>query len=150
MFEFGEESCAICRVNLETDCKNWVTLKRQGLDTLLAYSQLRKDSELCDYLTSNPNVVNVHITCRKDYTNKRRFEQEQIGATRDVIPKKKLRSEVDPFDWKVHCVLCGKTGRDDKHPDRQNVSEVQTVNVDSSLRKICLERNDLWALDVLG
>lgn len=150
MSQYGENECVICRVHIDTDVKDWVTLSRQGLETLISYSQLRKDTELCNHLTSNPNIVSVHLICRKDYTNKRRLEQEQKSDCTLSCPKKKLRSEVEPFNWKVHCALCGETARDDKHPDRQNVSKVQTVNVDNSLWKICLERNDYWALDVLG
>ena len=100
-------------------------------------------------MSSNPAIVNVHLICRmKDYTNKLRLRPDQTGDRAFAHPKTKLRSEVELFHWKTHCVLCGKIGRDIKHPDRQNVGEVQTVSIDFSSQKICAERNDYLSLYV--
>jgi hypothetical protein len=57
---------------------------------------------------------------------------------------------MQPFHWKSRYVLCGRTGSDNKHSKRRNVSEVQTVNVDSSLRKMCIELKEYLVLYVFG
>ena len=32
MFEYGDTKCASGRVDIDTDCKDWVTLKEKGLE----------------------------------------------------------------------------------------------------------------------
>jgi len=79
----GESVCAICCTELnDTDEINGkcIKLSDKGLDTLQQFCELRGDSQLRDYLLSKPTVVKAHVDCRKRFTNKRRYEQQQHGA----------------------------------------------------------------------
>ena len=82
MNEFEENSCVICRVeiDLNADRKLWSKVSESGLQSLLIYSELRRDNDLHNYLLTNPPSVKVHSECRKRYTSKRRFEQQEVGT----------------------------------------------------------------------
>jgi len=150
MFEYCEKQCVICHVELDCDNTDWVKLKPQGIMTLKESSELCGDLQLRDYLASGPDIVKAHVNCRKDYTNKRRLQQQQSTITEEPS-QKTLRSSVDPFDYKIHCLFCGKSAiRDSRHPDRDNISIVRTTRIDQSVKNICSKRNDSWAVEVQG
>jgi len=125
----------------------------QGLASLVHYSTLRNDIELTSYLNENHGAVHVHIDCRKKYTCKCRFEQEQraeVNTSDASGPSKCLRSGfVSPFDWKAHCMLCGESAQfDSKHPSQCSIIAVQTLGIRDTVLEYCLKRNDEWALEV--
>lgn len=158
MSEILQDKCVICRVTIDVaNRQSWSQVKQAGLNSLILYSDLRKDSCLNEYLKSNPEKVLVHDACRKQYTCKRRFEQSQRAAA-DCIdfngstPAKALRSSVsDPFSWKDHCMLCGEHAvNDNKHPDRSSISAVRTLEIRETLKACCTKRNDAWSVEVEG
>ena len=139
MNDFEEDSCVICRVQIDINAKRqlWSEVGEVGLQSLLTYSELRRDNDLHDYLLSKPVSVKVHSDCRKRYTSKRRLEQQLMTSESPdrVVPKKLLRSSIPlPFSWKDHCVLCGQeTVFDPKNP-KANISACRTIEVYGTLK----------------
>src|ERR1044072_9994185 len=108
MFEYSDKLCVICRIEFEANVDAHVTVSDKGVETLKQFSSLRGDYELYNFLLQKSCDVNVHIGCRKLYTNKRRFEQQSKNAADDdgAAAAKSLRSSAT-FDWKHDCFLCG-------------------------------------------
>ena len=60
----------------------------------------------------------------------------------------KRRSQVQIFQWKSHCLLCGDTlDFDSKHPDRNPTHKAEIPST-SSLKAMCKTRGDAWASEV--
>ena len=79
--------------------------------------------------------------------------QHQRGntASSDDPAVKHLRSKVDTFDWKHDCFLCAKTAESDvRHPERNLVSVVRTLEIRASILNSCAGRADDWTLQVQG
>lgn len=155
--EFDSNVCAICHIELDLTHGGgtWVTLSGKGLQTLLHFSELKGDSALQSFLAGNPQLVNVHVDCRKNYTNKRRYEQERkkIAESKDITvpPAKQLRSAVGTFNWKTDCFFCGEpVVIDTRHPDRCDGSYARCIETHGTLVAKCQERNDQWAMTVLS
>ena len=153
---FGDGVCPICRLDMELeDTETWANVYQTGLESLIIFSRLREEKDLTTYLEGNPVGLKVHTECRKRYTSKRRFEQQMRAKTAcetESKPAKRLRSTVSvTFDYKEHCLLCGESAEiDRKHPDRDKISRVETIEVRTTLLQHCEKRNDKWALDVKG
>ena len=107
---FNEHVCVICRNNFtsSTDCD--VAEVTRGLPTLIAASEKHDDKALLEYLLSKPNIVRVHNSCRRNYTSKRRFEQNENKSEAGPLHQpKSLRSLCNSsFCWKTHCFFCSE------------------------------------------
>jgi len=148
LFPLSDKVCVICRLEISFDERHtWANVGPIGLQALVQYSSLRNDNELNLYLTQNPSSVKVHELCRKQYTCKRKYEQEQrlkAAMGKESVPVKSLRSAVDePFDWKEHCLLCGESAQfDSKHPNSNKISHVETLEIRAWTRQSqCMEED---------
>jgi len=155
--QLSDKVCVICRVTLDVNMPHTWSQVGPSIDNLKHFSDLRNDHELSNYIVASPTAVRVHNSCRKSYTSKRRFEQEQRSSAAECLdstdcPPKTLRSSVAvPFEWKTHCMLCGMLLKvDTKHPERSSVSDVETFEIRKTITDCCEQRNDEWALQVLG
>lgn len=150
----SERVCVICRRDIETDqTRSFANVGEEGIASLIHFSTLRGDSALQQYLKSMPSSVRVHVDCRKGYTCKRRFEQEQrAAAAADAIPAKTLRSSVaDTFIWKEHCMLCAERCEvNNRNPQRNDVISARTLTIHATLVQYCSKRDDAWGMEVLG
>jgi hypothetical protein len=153
MFEYTAGVCVICREEFSRHATQdaWTTLSEKGIATVLQYSVMRHDLELQEFLQGKPSVVNVHVCCRKKYTNKRTFEQQsRHDDVAEVVQPKSLRSHVC-FDWKQACFFCGELIiNDDRHPERCETRSAQTLTIRDNLLAVCRKRNDQWAVEVEG
>ena len=98
-------------------------------------------------------IVRVHRSCPKDFTNKRRHEQQQCRNTdtSDDPAVKFLRSTVDIFNWKHDCFLCGQNADTDvRHPERNRVCVVETLEMREYILSCCTGRTDDKTLQVQG
>jgi hypothetical protein len=154
----SEFDCVICRGKLDSSSssstsKDWVEVKTvKGLATLKEFSNLHHDDTLASYLNSNPRVVNVHVDCRKSFTNRRRYEQLQCRKPPIVesIPKT-LRSVSHAFSWKEDCFYCGLPAvKDARHPERCDVTSVRTLQIRDRTLQMARIRSDKWGLEVQG
>ena len=153
MSEINEKMCVICWVDLETECLSepTFTVTERGLETLKKFSELRNDVQLSEYLHQEHTIVTVHEGCRKDYTNKKSYEQLKRRAeeSESKIQTKVLRSASISFDWKQHCFLCSKsavgpTGK----PLQDEASAVETIELRDNILEICNQRKDEWGTAV--
>ena len=99
--------------------------------------------------------MRVHLDCRRNYTSKRRYELEQKrGSSSDDVSastSKSLRSSGTAFNWKQDCFFCSApVVLDDRHPDRNTGSIVQTLEIRDNMLCVCDMRNDQWGLIVSG
>lgn len=150
----NDKICIICKVPFIDSIDKDVAEVSSGMDRLLEYSEKYNDSELYQYLLSKPAVVKVHNKCRRDFTNKRRYEQKcakDLADSGSVTNRKLLRSSAQLFDWKIHCFLCRETCVVDKvHPNSKSVRRVETLEFRSRILEHCDFRCDEWALDIKG
>jgi hypothetical protein len=109
--EFTENCCVICCKSFRDDgSEPSVTMGEKGLATLAHFSRLSGNKELDEYLSGQPSVVNVHASCRRIYTSKRRHcdstggNSAASGNTDGEV--KKLRSKSDTFKWGTDCFFC--------------------------------------------
>ncbi|MCP3852917.1 MAG: hypothetical protein GY694_22215, partial [Gammaproteobacteria bacterium] len=89
--------------------------------------------------------VNVHIACRKRYTDTRDIEKKE-GADPPINLKKRTRNTESSFKNKTDCFFCGVTIT----PDSSDYSEVKTHTFADSIKTFCLTRCDDWATAVKG
>jgi len=62
-----------------------------------------------------------------------------------------LLSNISSTDWKHDCFLCSKTAESDvRHPERNLVSVVRTLEIRASILNCCAGRADDWTLQVQG
>lgn len=147
---FAEHVCVICRTE---DQRAIVQLTTKGIATLTECCKIRGDIDLLQYVESNPAVINTHVDCRKNYTNKRRLDQRPTDSADNFVTPlaKSLRSSTTSFDWKHHCFFCARpTLYDSRHPDRSDSSRASTLEIHQNTLKVAEERNDQWGLEVRG
>lgn len=148
---FNEHVCVICRNNFtsSTDCD--VAEVTRGLPTLIAASEKHDDKALLEYLLSKPNIVRVHNSCRRNYTSKRRFEQNENKSEAGPLHQpKSLRSLCNSsFCWKTHCFFCSEVCKFEPL-SKANVRRVETLGIKPSILEQCKIRGDSLATSVQG
>ena len=90
----------------------------------------------------------VHPDCRKTYVKRKTNDSSDPPY---AIPSKKLRSEVDHFEWNVHCFICGEEAPiDDRHSyvtdcemyKRSVVVEARTLSLKTTILRHCSRLGD--------
>ena len=119
---YSEDTCVICHTTFVDSTEEWVTVGEKGIGTLVSCSKFAGDLELQSYLLSDKHPVNVHVSCRRQYT-KRRVNLDDTNVDSDGRQaKRKLRCSEQMFDWKSCCFLCGMSANvDERHPERGQV-----------------------------
>ena len=118
--DFSANTCVICKLEFDENAPANI-LRNKGFETLIQVSQEHDRPDLHDCLLQmkdSNQEVKVHHKCRRKFTDARKKTSEQP-------PTKSLRSSIESkFDWKIHCVFCGKV-IDIKH---QSYHEVMTLD----------------------
>ena len=149
--QFQEDCCVICKLGFKDD--KAITVSRKGILTIIEYSEKRGCSELGTYLTECIRVapiktVLVHKKCCRDFTDQKRGVERNVEEI-EVPCAKRLRSSSFPFNWKEHCMLCGKPATNDAHhPNRTQVKIVTTLPLHSKVLEQCGKRGNMWASEV--
>ena len=120
-FTFSEDSCIICKKGFGNDGPK-VSMREKGIQTVIESCKRYKDNNLLQYLLSQPQFINVHANCRRDYVRTDRpcqFSAENPNESAALVPAKKLRSSTESlFKWEVDCFFCGQNAVPDvRHPE---------------------------------
>ena len=97
--------CVICRAPFASEDN--VSIVSRHKETLTDFSCNYGDTELVNYLHSNPKIVRVHNECRRNYTSRHRLQQlikrPNNDSETEAVQSKSLRSSSVSFDWKLQC-----------------------------------------------
>ena len=73
---FNETMCVICWISFSSSTDTDVSTVTKGVARLIEYSDKLGDTELHEYLLTNPLIVKIHNSCRRNYTSKWRYKQK--------------------------------------------------------------------------
>jgi len=82
------DCCLIC--SKEKKEESLVSVGAKAKETLVRFAKLHKDDKI-EKALNNTDIVRVHASCRRDFTNLRRLSSVQEPPSK----KRKLRSEVN-------------------------------------------------------
>lgn len=133
--------CAICKQS--TTCNDSVVLEAKGAETVNKCGIIR-GVKICVEVGSE-----VHIGCRKRFTDKRTLNKPQTSPSEPSF-KRKCRAS-DKFDPKTDCLFCStKVDFSKKHSATDEPQKVRTSEFTNSIKKCCQMRGDEWSISVLG
>ena len=82
-------------------------------DKLIERNQCKSQWWRLEMLHLQSEQLVVHPDCRKTSVKRKKNDSSNLPY---AIPSKKLISEVDHFEWNVHCFICGEEALiDDRH-----------------------------------
>ena len=154
----SSDVCLICREGLSHPSSEYSCVGQKGLDKINEYpvkhNNVYPENPIPVYVYDKNKKFYVHIMCRKDHTNERRYPQTRKRAL-EKDSATKLRSDKTTFSFRTDCFLCGKTVdkfKARKHPSNQEYeySSATTLFVKETITKRCAERRqknqvDEWA-----
>ena len=138
------DKCIKCNDEL-TGSSGITTLGERGIEKLVSVSV-----ELGDNLfagSKKPTVgEKIHKFCFKNYTREssvRKSKRMSLDAAEsdEAGPSmtKKLRSDQDAFNFKLHCLFCGESADKQTHIPVQRRREVHTVETLTFFDSPCLD-----------
>lgn len=99
--------CVICCIEISDISTDTVCLGENGLSTVVQFAEQYNDDSLFNHIASSDGPVYAHISCCKNYMDKKRL---LIAIANKVHPTekspKKLRASASAFDFKSHCFFC--------------------------------------------
>ena len=148
------EKCVIC----QESTKEKLSKVGKGLQKLILYSETFDLVELINHLKwikcqreeneEQAFSVHVHQSCQKKVSNVLRDRQID-GSSSAKLPKLSTRLSVDTFNWRKHCLFCGKLCLfDEKHPDRNKPTRGEKKPYRDSVLERCRERDDVEAREI--
>ncbi len=134
-FCVDEENCVICQNGFEMEKSIKVSEKvsEKGLLSLIVYSEKRGKLNLHNYLKECMSIVLKrkvlgHRKCRRDFTNAKCVISKAPSPSEPTA--KRLWGDSLPYNWKEHCMLCGKLAEiDHRHPEISQVCPVRILPV---------------------
>ena len=111
-----------------------VSVGTKGMKTLLVASKARKIEKLSKFIKECDDIalkIDLHVVCRKRFTDLRKIDTEEKDNTEP--PTKKTRSTSKPFVWRTDCFFCGFVCVD-KH---ESVCNVSTLDLRSRILDAC-------------
>ncbi|KZR98101.1 Uncharacterized protein APZ42_006633, partial [Daphnia magna] len=132
--------CVIC--NLSDGEENLTKLTKKGCDSLKISGEARGEN----FKLNNCESF-VHADCRKNYVSKHKiaqFKKPQQSATTTTD----CDSDRSRIILNQHCIFCGFKLSLNK--DKVKIFVFKTTAFQKSIVKICHERNDEWATEVLS
>lgn len=146
MEEPGEKKiiCVLCKVEIEED--NVVnTLGKTGVASIQNAAKQRNDTVTVEV------GQKVHVACRRDYIHKRSVTAAVRGTKAANPTHEPVRRSVDGgFNFRTQCVYCKSLVTYRSRKRGHDVHQVRTTKFSDELKKICQNRNDNWAHEVLA
>jgi hypothetical protein len=103
-------------------------------------------------LKTKPSLILVHENCRKNFTNKRRYEQycekQKVGpeVCEEGPSRKSLHSSLSAFNWNSDCFICNEYC--DFVNNKITVRRVETLEIRDHILDVCMNRDDELAMSV--
>ena len=140
--------CGICQEEIPNNEKLYVTLTEKG--ALGACNASKERGE--DFIVNTGD--NVHRSCQGAYINKKNiisYNKKKLSTDAEGnVGKRSLRADQD-FDFKKDCLFCkNRITEGEKRANKAYQVMCKNREFDSSILKVCEQRNDLWAMDVKG
>jgi hypothetical protein len=129
--------CPICKEVLGDDT---VRIRGKGANGINRASELKGSTVVVSAGDE------VHVSCRKVYTNPRAIERESSQSKNTPVTGKSLRSSTRPFNSKQDCFFCGI--EINFHRAGNDAKVVKTDNFVNSILTHSKGRSDDWACDV--
>lgn len=140
-------------------------IKISGINTIISRSKEIGDdlhTILASRVASEGESVSIHAhkSCYCSYTSRSRHSgvKKRKGSVSNNPGHRPLKSQIQQFEFKRHCLLCGDEclPKDPKHPERwKQVRQCRTVDRGKGnrtfrevLEDICNERQDAWSTAV--
>ena len=153
----SEGNCVICDIDLSCSGGGRI-VGSKGLQKLMEVSSAREDG-LHDKWHPGSQLP-IHDKCYKSYTASKNIEKAKKLNLQERMdsPVPLLRSDVKPYDYQTHCLICAEEldfTRIKRHPERYStISSVEFVSkekkslLQESLLEVCEKRQDLQAINV--
>ena len=138
----------------------------ERIRTIIKSSKQRNDDlhiSLSEQLDANAELqIPCHRTCVSTYTSKTHINRHNKRTSTSSLQSeppttKRRRSDIDPFDFKKHCLFCGTIccKPNIKNPSRwRKVSQVITADrcgqktFKDLILEVCDKRQDIWSDEV--
>jgi 5'-3' exonuclease len=133
--------CVFCKKKL-TDGAT-VTLGDKGCEGIAKASIQRGSS-----VVVKPGDV-VHVECRNKFCHPSEIERFKRKRSSDSETVPTLRSK-ESFSYKDHCLFCGTGNKYGGKKKQFDLIPVLTLGFDSTIIKVCDDRQDDWAEKVKG
>ena len=145
-------SCVLCGDVINLDLTDYAKLTEKGCIGINNASKERQ-LDIPAIVYSADRDMLVHKSCRSKHNNPKAIK---AAAKRDSSPglgAKSLRSQVQEYDFKTHCLFCGiyvDQQLASKYPERLALqySSVQTLELQDTVKSCCIQRQDEWAAAV--
>ena len=135
--------CCLCKKVITSERKG-VELTSKGSDGVNRASVQRNND-----LKTIPGDK-VHVDCRREYIKVQNITRETAPSQPKIVKKHELRSQ-QAFDFRNHCLYCGRSAKFEKGKKRGiDVHNVKSNNFQESLIQDCSNRKDEWSETVLG
>lgn len=142
------EKCVICK-DLITDETAAVTLREKGCIGILKASKER--GECFDVQPGQ----HAHVECRRIYCHPKEIQKaakrnDFLNGADDCKPK--LRSSESKFNFREHCLFCGKPASLGQKCNKRGFDTypVRTKDFDASIKFVCKKRDDQWSEEVMA
>ena len=137
--------CPICKRDVSSCAERTTALTKDGIDSLNSAASKRGDA-FFDVAIGQK----VHESCRRPYTSSNviKSQNKPSSSTNECKrPRPSLRSD-GTYKPTAECLYCAKLIN--KKAKSKNWVKVETLAFQQSLRMKIRERNDEWAVSVLG
>jgi hypothetical protein len=135
------DTCCICNEPI-SDGKS-VVIREKGAKNINECSKLRND------VISVEAGDTLHQQCRKEYTNQKAIKIKCRELNELSNPDRVLRSK-EQFNYKDNCLFCSQPANIDDKRRGPDSFLVRTIDFQKNIIKICQERKDSWATQVLA
>ena len=123
--------------------------KNNPIDVLISQASTLNLESLVTNLESKKSLglpVYIHLSCRTSLKNASRPKRKTETDGSETVKRTVRRSEVEQFDFLIHCFYCGlECVKDERHPKRSQefcVATFKDCNMLSSTLGLCSGRTD--------
>ena len=126
-------------------------LTSHGIKSIKEFAKIKNNLTVQYKIRENEKLF-IHKECQKDFTNRKRFSQEQKASkitSQTNISAKETRSKTNDLCWRAQCFFCEKklNKRTGKWSKMNKLSFRDKVLVESQ-KRLDLCPDDKWAIKI--